>query len=186
MKIIGRREWLAQPPQQEITKLILPVPYVVIMHTATEQCFNQADCTFTVRYIQSFHIDSRKWWDIGYNFLVGGDGYVYEGRGWKNEGAHTFGYNKISIGIAFIGTFNNVLPTADQMKACQLLIEKGVNSGYIQTNYTLFAASQLSQTQSPGIMFAEELKTWPHFSLTPNKNVTNANTSDTSTTTVKP
>lgn len=169
LKIIERREWLAQPPSEEPTPLKLPVPYVIIMHTASEGCFNQGDCTLSVRLLQSFHIDGRKWWDIGYNFMVGGDGYVYEGRGWKKEGAHTYGYNARSIGIAFIGTFNNELPRPDQMKACQLLIQKGVNLGYIQTNYTLFAATQLSQTQSPGTKLYQELTKWPHFALKPTK-----------------
>lgn len=44
-----------------------------------------------VRQIQTFHIESRGWFDIGYNFLIGGDGAAYEGRGWKTEGAHTLG-----------------------------------------------------------------------------------------------
>jgi len=39
------------------------------------------------------------------SFLIGGDGNVYEGCGWTREGAHTYGYNKKSVGIAFIGNF---------------------------------------------------------------------------------
>ena len=38
------------------------------------------------------------WRDIGYNFVIGGDGHVYEGRGWKVVGAHTSGYNKVHVG----------------------------------------------------------------------------------------
>lgn len=168
LKIVQRREWVAQPPTETINDLVLPVPYVIIMHTATDNCTNQGDCTHAVRYIQSFHIDGNKWWDIGYNFLVGGDGYVYEGRGWKKEGSHTLGYNAKSIGIALIGTFNNMLPTADQMHGAKLLIQKGLELGYIQANYTLFGATQLSHTQSPGEMFFEVLKKWPHFGVKPN------------------
>ncbi len=33
----------------------------------------------------------RKYCDIGYNFLIGGDGNVYEGRGWDRQGSHTIG-----------------------------------------------------------------------------------------------
>lgn len=36
-------------------------------------------------------MESRNWWDIAYNFLIGGDGAVYEGRGWDSEGSHTKG-----------------------------------------------------------------------------------------------
>jgi N-acetylmuramoyl-L-alanine amidase len=37
---------------------------------------------------------------------VGGDGNVYEGRGWHQVGAHTYGFNKKSVGIALIGDFS--------------------------------------------------------------------------------
>lgn len=37
--------------------------------------------------------------------MVGGDGYIYEGRGWGKEGAYAKGYNKKSVGIGFIGIF---------------------------------------------------------------------------------
>ena len=40
------------------------------------------------------------WNDIGYSFLVGGDGKVYEGRGWNHVRAHTSGYNSEGIGKA--------------------------------------------------------------------------------------
>lgn len=52
-------------------------------------------------------MNTRKWSDIGYNFLVGEDGNVYEGRGWGKTGAHTVGYNSKSVGICFIGNFES-------------------------------------------------------------------------------
>ena len=41
--------------------------------------------------------------DIAYNFLVGGDGQTYEGRGWNVTGAFAPEVNNKSLGIAFIG-----------------------------------------------------------------------------------
>ena len=72
--------------------------------------------SFQVRNIQMFHIETRKWSDIAYNFLVGGDGLAYEGRGWDQVGAHTYGYNIKSIGIALVGTFMKELPPNRQVK----------------------------------------------------------------------
>ncbi|KAJ6640718.1 Peptidoglycan-recognition protein LC, partial [Pseudolycoriella hygida] len=89
LRFISRSEWLAQPPNADLNDLELPSQRIIIAHTATENCTNQATCTFRVRYIQTFHMESQGWDDIGYNFLVGGDGAVYEGRGWDKEGAHT-------------------------------------------------------------------------------------------------
>lgn len=51
-------------------------------------------------------MDDRQWFDIGYNFVIGEDGNVYEGRGWDYVGAHAPGYNTQSIGICVIGDFS--------------------------------------------------------------------------------
>jgi N-acetylmuramoyl-L-alanine amidase len=53
-------------------------------------------------------MNAQRWPDIGYNFLVGEDGNVYEGRGWDAVGAHAVPYNSNSIGICVIGDFTGV------------------------------------------------------------------------------
>ncbi|KAK9885883.1 hypothetical protein WA026_013758 [Henosepilachna vigintioctopunctata] len=163
LKMVSRLEWLAQPPIQPTDPLKTPVPYVIISHTATENCSSQAQCVFQVRFIQTFHMESRGWWDIGYNFLIGGDGEAYIGRGWEKEGSHTYGYNKASIGIAFIGTFINTLPPKYQLETCKQLIAKGVELGYLKKDYKLLGARQLQATKSPGDELYAEIQKWPHW-----------------------
>lgn len=123
----------------------------------------QRECVLSVRLIQMFHVESRGWYDIGYNFLVAGDGSAYFGRGWEYQGAHTLGYNKYSMGIAFIGTFNNEPPPKKQLDACKKLIQKGVELGKIAKDYKLFGHRQLASTLSPGDKLFDILKEWPHF-----------------------
>ncbi|XP_043477897.1 peptidoglycan-recognition protein SC2-like [Leptopilina heterotoma] len=166
VKVVSRDEWLAQPAQER-EKLTLPVKYVFISHTATDFCNNQAECVHRVRYIQIFHMSSQGWADIGYNFLVGGDGNVYEGRGWDYVGQHTYYYNNISLGLSFIGTFNDYMPPKSQIFAAQKIIEKGVELGKISKNYTLLGHRQVSNTESPGDALFSEIKKWPHWSQTP-------------------
>lgn len=50
-------------------------------------------------------MNEKNWGDIGYNFVVGEDGNIYEGRGWSKHGAHSVSYNSKSIGICLIGNF---------------------------------------------------------------------------------
>ena len=50
-----------------------------------------------------FRVSFAGWDDIGYNFLVGEDGYIYEGRGWGKVGAHTRHHNANSIGESMRG-----------------------------------------------------------------------------------
>ncbi|XP_029039724.2 peptidoglycan-recognition protein LA-like isoform X1 [Osmia bicornis bicornis] len=167
VRFVERSEWGAQPPSVQLTKMKLPVPYVIISHTATEFCTTQSECTFHVRFAQTFHIESRKWSDIGYNFLVGGDGYVYVGRSWDYMGSHAFGFNNISIGISFIGTFNSVIPPKNQLYAAQRVIELGVEHGKISPDYKLLGHRQVSRTLSPGDALFSIIQTWPHWSSTP-------------------
>ncbi|CAF0979494.1 unnamed protein product [Rotaria sordida] len=80
--IISRAEWGARPATVNV-KLATPVPIVVIHHTTAANCTTKVECMARMKRIQNYHMDSQKWGDIGYNFLVGEDGNVYEGRGWN-------------------------------------------------------------------------------------------------------
>lgn len=77
------------------------------------------------------------WADIGYNFLVGEDGNVYEGRGWSLVGAHCVGYNSKSIGISVIGDYTSRKPTAAALNTVKALIQCGISKGLIRSNYVL-------------------------------------------------
>jgi len=67
------------------------------------------------------------WWDIAYNFLVGEDGKVYEGRGWDRVVYHNHAYSKESIAIAFIGNFNRRKPNDAAINAAKQLVSCGVS-----------------------------------------------------------
>lgn len=46
---------------------------------------------------------SRGWHGIGYHFLIGIDGEVWEGRPLHRRGAHVSGHNAHTIGVAYVG-----------------------------------------------------------------------------------
>lgn len=163
LRYVERREWLAQKAMEPYTKVKTPVPYVVISHTATESGDTIADNKFLIRHVQCFHIESRKFIDIAYNFLVGCDGVVYEGRGWGVEGAHTYGYNRRSVGISFVGCFMQELPPRSSLDVLKVLIQKGIDENFISKDYRLVGHCQCTATESPGRALFEEIKTWPHF-----------------------
>ena len=91
------------------------------------------------------------WVDIGYSFLIGGDGKVYEGRGWGIEGAHTCCryYNRIGHGIAFIGTYTTSTPSSSMINAAQKLIQCGVNRVGIVPAGTTLMRSQTGRYKYP-------------------------------------
>ncbi|KAM7348159.1 peptidoglycan-recognition protein LE-like isoform 2-T2 [Cochliomyia hominivorax] len=132
-------------------------------HTATDSSNSSKDNMQIIRNIQTFHIDSQGWDDIGYNFLIGCDGNIYEGRGWGVVGVHTYGYNKRSIGIAFIGNFIRALPTEKALNSCKNLLKRAIEEGHLTDNYKLLGHRQCIPTSSPGKLLFEELTKWEHF-----------------------
>jgi len=106
LRIVSRKEWKARKPLDFQILPVTPTPYVVIHHGGLRSyCCDKEACSAIVRSYQNFHMDDRGWSDIGYNFVIGEDGNVYEGRGWNYVGAHAPGYNTQSIGICIIGDF---------------------------------------------------------------------------------
>ncbi|XP_076221970.1 peptidoglycan recognition protein 3-like [Nomia melanderi] len=163
--IITRAQWGARSPKQPIPNLkINPAPYVVIHHSDTNNCQTEAVCKARVKSFQNYHMDANEWRDIGYNFLVGEDGNVYEGRGWGKHGAHSPPYNSRSMGICIIGNFTLSQPNAAAITTVQKLIDYGVSIGKIQGNYTLYGHRQTTSTKCPGDSLYNLIQSWPHWS----------------------
>lgn len=104
-----------------------------------------------------------RWADVKYNFLVGGDGAIYVGRGWDVEGEHTGKYSMAGIGIAFIGTFSFDAPPKKQLEAAQKLIEDGVKMEKLEESYTVYGQRQLIENQNPGQALYEIIQKWKHW-----------------------
>jgi len=56
-------------------------------------------------------MDTRRFDDIGYHFLIGPDGALYEGRPLSTVGAHAEGKNSGSVGICIIGDYRKAHDT---------------------------------------------------------------------------
>jgi len=65
---------------------------------------HMAHATADVKTVESWHIN-QGYNAIGYNYWIGFDGTIYEGRG-LNQGAHTLGHNDTTIGIGFQGDYS--------------------------------------------------------------------------------
>ncbi|MET8327677.1 N-acetylmuramoyl-L-alanine amidase [Streptomyces sp. NPDC005181] len=87
------------------------VKAVFVHHTAQTSDYSCADSPAIVRGLYAYHVKSNGWKDIGYNFVVDRCGTLFEGRKGGVDrpvlGAHTYGFNRESAGIAVIGTYTN-------------------------------------------------------------------------------
>lgn len=100
------------------------VERIVIHHTAENNQTNKDDLTL-IRGIYYYHAMVRGWGDIGYNYLVGQRGQIYEGRagGDYNVAAHALWNNKSSVGISVMGNFMADSVVTEQENAIKNMVE---------------------------------------------------------------
>ncbi|HEX6381568.1 MAG TPA: N-acetylmuramoyl-L-alanine amidase, partial [Acidimicrobiia bacterium] len=132
--IITRAEWGADESIRKDDQKYAPINKLFVHHTVTSPDGQDSDPAATVRAIYAYHVQGNGWDDIGYNFLIDGEGRVYEGR-WAREyaageeptgedlndngvvGAHVLNHNAGSAGVAMLGDFTNGEPTEDAREA---------------------------------------------------------------------
>lgn len=120
---VHRNEWKAEHPKSVTINFSKPPTRIIVKQTNETFCSTFLKCAEEVRRLQ--HQDMQEGLtDIKYNFLIGGDGRIYEGRGWEvpNEEATN------SIDIAFMGSFTKDVVSSLMAQRAQDLITEGSSS----------------------------------------------------------
>lgn len=100
------------------------------------------------------------------SFVAGSDGYVYEGRGWLWQGAHTKGHNSKGYGVSFIGDYMSNLPSRRTMDLVRNQLAKcATEGGRLVSNFTIHGHRQLVNTSCPGDALYSEIRKWEHFEV---------------------
>jgi len=99
---LPREAWKAAPAKGAY---IPHTPFSIVVHHSAIPNVSHYKGISTVQEIQRAHQIHRVFIDIGYHFLVGPDGVVYEGRPIFAEGAHVRYHNSGRIGICLIGDY---------------------------------------------------------------------------------
>ncbi|XP_035209345.1 peptidoglycan-recognition protein SB1-like isoform X1 [Stegodyphus dumicola] len=167
LEIVPRSSWGARSQKGPTEILNTPVDHTFIHHTALEECSDFHSCCQNMRAIQDLHMDTRGWNDIGYNFVIGGDGRVYISRGWTTVGAHTLGYNSKAIGFSLMGDFSFHEPSEIMLNTTNKLIQCALQKKYIKDDYKLHGHRDSCCTECPGDAFYNLIKNWPHFEAGP-------------------
>lgn len=93
IKLITRNEWGARARRAGAATPFDPRGVTIHWEGAGWTApWDHSTCDNKVRSIQAFHMDSRGWSDIAYNFLACPHGYVYEGRGLNRRSAANGSY----------------------------------------------------------------------------------------------
>jgi hypothetical protein len=97
-----------------------------VHHTDSPGGYGRGQVPSIIRGIYAYHRFVHRWNDIGYNFVVDLYGRIWEGRlGGIDQavvGAQAGGYNLESTGVAVIGTFSGVAPSALALAAMERLL----------------------------------------------------------------
>ncbi|HEX2058512.1 MAG TPA: N-acetylmuramoyl-L-alanine amidase [Actinomycetota bacterium] len=127
--IVTRAEWGADESIKSTSgsclRQFFPVQQLFVHHTVGRNF--ESNPKAAMRAIYYFHTQRQGWCDVGYNFVVGWGGTIYEGR-WARKyapwevhssedhsgravaGAHVAGYNSGSVGVSVMGNFSEVRP----------------------------------------------------------------------------
>ncbi|UPT75524.1 MAG: N-acetylmuramoyl-L-alanine amidase [Elusimicrobiota bacterium] len=124
--IMSRAGWKAAPRKGSNVE---QTPYrVTVHHTQGHRPMSEAEAAKSVKGTQWYHMVGRgkegkdNFSDIGYHFLIAGDGRVIEGRKAEYLGAHAGNANRGNIGVAMMGDFNKLRPTDAQVESLTRLV----------------------------------------------------------------
>ena len=123
--ISSRAAWGARPPRDGYTYTM--AGHIAFHHTATIEDWSARtweECAARVRAIQTYHMDTNGWNDLGYAYVLCKHGHVFQAREddadeTDVQGAHD-GFNRGSTGISVLGYFHPPVdhqPTAAQVSS---------------------------------------------------------------------
>lgn len=126
--IRGRNSWGARVPRNTPTRDNWRRPVTLVVHHTAGSAPRRLKAVHAeLRSIQYQHMSGSRgepFNDIGYNYLIDRMGRVFEGRGFQVVGAHTLGQNTGTIGVSFMGNYEELKPTKLQLLAYHLLVRK--------------------------------------------------------------
>ncbi|MGW2957300.1 N-acetylmuramoyl-L-alanine amidase [Streptomyces sp. NPDC001220] len=110
--IVSRAGWGADESlSPDPSEYNADVKAVFVHHSDGTNDYSCSDSAAIVRGIYAYHTQTELWNDIGYNFLVDKCGTIFEGRKGGVDrpvlGAHTYGWNRESAGIAVLGDYTS-------------------------------------------------------------------------------
>ncbi|XP_075990727.1 peptidoglycan-recognition protein SC2-like isoform X4 [Anticarsia gemmatalis] len=159
---LRRGDWQAMP-EYGMELLDVPVRHVLIGHSALDYCSEKYVCIKKVLEIQSLH-HRRGWADIGPNFLVSGNGLVFEGRGANLLGVMVKSWNRIGISIMFLGNYLRDQPTEIQFTNVNILLEELVRKRVLHPDYIMYGHCQVQgDVITPGPNLMDNLHNFDHW-----------------------
>ncbi|KAF0126433.1 MAG: peptidoglycan-recognition protein SC2-like [Elusimicrobia bacterium] len=149
-QLVRRAEWKAAPPKENY-EAHTPAR-ITFHHTAGRKPASVAAAYAEVQFIQDYHMNGKKWNDIGYHFLVDPFGTIFEGRPVGVIGAHVLYRNPNNIGVSVLGNYHP--PVSDQPDFLSLagIVDVGhyLAGAYAMPPAEFFGHRDLGASSCPG------------------------------------
>ena len=144
----ARHTWTRQAVRSNHNKMN-GVRKITIHHTGEHAGLAGLSDREIIRRVENYHRNERKWAAIGYHFIIGKDGTVYEGRPATIQGAHVSGNNRHNLGISIMGDFQSKLPTSAQLQSLTALTSQQ-RRRYRVSPGNIYGHRDLGQSVCPG------------------------------------
>ncbi|XP_063700686.1 peptidoglycan-recognition protein SB2-like [Culicoides brevitarsis] len=126
---------------------------IVIQNTRFPQCFSKEMCTEIIKSLIALGVPVQQ------NFLIGGDGHVYEILGWDLNGSND--PNMLTVG--FMGDFTNQIPPKLMFDVAKALISESIRRKRLNADYNVFGIRNSSLIVPDGEAMYENLALWPRW-----------------------
>ena len=151
---VRRHAWTERGPADN--HLAMPrIGRLTVHHTGADTRALGATDLQTVQRIEHYHRDQLGWACIGYHFLIGADGTIYEGRPLALQGAHVRDANRGNLGVSLIGDCHSQTPSPQQLASLQYLLDHA-RRRYRLSPTDIFGHRDLAPTTCPG----DQLYAW--------------------------
>ena len=125
------------------------VSRITIHHTGEHAGLEGVPEVEVLRRIEHYHQATKGWAAIGYHYLVGTGGRVYEGRPVQYQGAHVRSNNEHNLGISVIGDFMHQLPNPRQLATVDAFLTDQ-RLRYKISDHRVYGHRQLGSSECPG------------------------------------
>lgn len=124
---IPQGQWRKGLPKPSYNPIRQEVRHVIVHHSAGNT--GDTNTRQIIRNIYLYHTNVNNWSDIGYNFVIGVNGRIYQARDGlgkvldhKVQGAHFCGKNSGTMGVSLIGNFEEGRPSKSALQSLKSLL----------------------------------------------------------------
>ncbi|MCA8979329.1 MAG: N-acetylmuramoyl-L-alanine amidase [Planctomycetes bacterium] len=163
--LVARNAWGAE---REVASRLNPVGQkwrrITVHHSAEIPGFtlngHYDNSVAALRKIQRYHIHENGWGDIGYHYIIDGEGRVFEGRDDRWQGAHAGGDANVgNLGICLLGDFRGHDPSPAALESLRRLIDEYRSTNDIPRDQVV-AHQDLKNTECPGKHLASWVRSY--------------------------